>query len=382
MIKIFTSFTLIIFFLNGCFSEQQKQVIKENRIELGDIKINYYSDKSVTSLEIPPDLTTPDYQNSFRISEYANVDPNLVNLSNKEIEAESDTKSKILVENSDIDVIKSGNRRWLVINKKPELVWSLSKQFLKEQGFVLKKINKKIGLLETDYLENKKPEIPAKSMGFFRAALQSTIGNVNYTLPTVDKYTIMVEPHNDKEKTVLHLSISSMAEVITNRGSSETTLWQKQERNISLENEMLYTLMTYLGSDSANARQKIINAKEDGSLSVKLTDGLNGYAKLQFNIGLIDTWDNISWALANLEVSIEDKDIKERTFYIQSARTADAGIMSKIFGDDAVKKPYQIQLKEIKNNLTEVYFNDISELNEQETKEYSYDFLGKIQKLF
>jgi len=219
-------------------------------------------------------------------------------------------------------------------------------------------------------------------MGFFRAALQSTIGNVNYTLPTVDKYTIMVEPHNDKEKTVLHLSISSMAEVITNRGSSETTLWQKQERNISLENEMLYTLMTYLGSDSANARQKIINAKEDGSLSVKLTDGLNGYAKLQFNIGLIDTWDNISWALANLEVSIEDKDIKERTFYIQSTRTADVGIMSKIFGDDAVKKPYQIQLKEIKNNLTEVYFNDISELNEQETKEYSYDFLGKIQKLF
>jgi len=156
MIKIFTSFTLIIFFLNGCFSEQQKQVIKESRIELGDIKINYYSDKSVTSLEVPPDLTTPDYQNSFRISEYANVDPNLVNLSNKEIEAESDTKSKILVENSDIDVIKSGNRRWLVINKKPELVWSLSKQFLKEQGFVLKKINKKIGLLETDYLENKK----------------------------------------------------------------------------------------------------------------------------------------------------------------------------------------------------------------------------------
>jgi len=219
-------------------------------------------------------------------------------------------------------------------------------------------------------------------MGFFRAALQSTIGNVNYTLPTVDKYTIMVEPHNDKEKTVLHLSISSMAEVITNRGSSETTLWQKQERNISLENEMLYTLMTYLGSDSANARQKIINAKEDGSLSVKLTDGLNGYAKLQFNIGLIDTWDNISWALANLEVSIEDKDIKERTFYIQSTRTADVGIMSKIFGEEAIYKTYQIQLKEIGKNLTEVYFNDISELNQQETKDYSYEFLGRIQKLF
>jgi len=380
MIRIFIFFIPIVFFLNGCFSEEQKQIIKENRIELGDIKINYYSDKSVTSLEVPPDLTSPDYQNSFRISEFTDVDPNLVNLTNSEIKAEIDTK--ILLNNSDIDVIRSGNRRWLLINKKPELVWSLSKQFLKEQGFVLKKINKKIGLLETDYLENKKPDIPAKSMGFFRAALQSTIDNVNYTLPTVDKYTIMVEPYNNGEKTVLHLSISSMAEVITGSGKDGTTLWQKQERNIPLENEMLYTLMTYLGSDSANAREKIVNAKDEGGVTVRLTDGLNGYAKLQFSIGLIDTWDNLAWALSNLEINIEDKDIKERTFYIQSARTADLGIMSKIFGEDAIYKSYQIQLKEIKKDLTEVYFNDISELNEQETKDFSYDFLGKIQKLF
>jgi len=380
MIRIFTYILITSFFLSGCLSEEQKEIIKENRIELGDIKINYYSDKSVTSLEVPPDLTSPSYESSFRISEFANVDSNVVNLTNKEIQTE--VKSEILKENADIRVFKSGNRRWLVINKSPELVWDLSIQFLKEQGFVIKKSNKKIGLLETDYLENIKPDIPGKTMGFFRAALQSAIENVNYTLPTVDKYTIMVEPHSDSDKTVLHLSISSMAEVITGSGQDETTLWQKQERNIPLENEMLYTLMIYLGSDSANAREKIINAKDEGNITVNITDGLNGYAKLQFNLNIIDTWDNLAWAFSNLEINIEDKDIKERAFYVLSSGTSDIGIMSKIFGEEAIYKTYQIQLKEIGKNLTEVYFNDISELNEQETKDYSYEFLGKVQKLF
>jgi len=59
MIRIYSSILLISLFISGCFSEEVKQTIKENRVQLGDVKINYYSDKSVTSLEVPPDLTAP-----------------------------------------------------------------------------------------------------------------------------------------------------------------------------------------------------------------------------------------------------------------------------------------------------------------------------------
>jgi len=380
MIRIITSFIFIVFFLNGCLSDDQKQTIKENRIELGDIKINYYSDKSVTSLEVPPDLTSPSYENSFRISEFADgIDPNIVNLTDDE--SKTPRTPIILAVPADIEVKKSGTRRWLVINKKPEIVWDLSRQFLKQQGFVIKKSNKKIGIMETDFLENK-PEIPAKSMGFIRAALQSQIDNVSYTLPSVDSYKVRIEPIDSGNKSEVHLSVSSMAEVITGSGKDETTLWQSQERNVPLENEMLYQLMIYLGGNSADAREKIVNAKEEGKIAVSLADGLNGFAKLQFSLNLIDTWDNMAWALSDLNVNLEDKDIKEKTFYIQVARTSDKGIFSRIFGEDAIFKSYQLQLKEISQNLTEVYFNDVSEAYEKETKEFSYDFLGKIQKLF
>ena len=382
MIRIITSFIFIVFFLNGCFSEAQKQVIKENRVELGDIKINYYSDKSVTSLEVPPDLTQPSYENSFRLSEYAkDVNLNVVNLSNKKIE--DNPKRKILSTPSDIKVIKQGQRRSLIIDKNAETVWNLSKQFLKETGFTIKVTNKKIGILETNYLENQRPDIPAQSMGWFRSALQSAIENVNYTLPTVDKYKIRIEPVNETSSQVF-LSISSMAEVVVSQADEKDrrTMWQKAEKNIDLEIEMLYQLMLYLGSDSSEAREKIINAKEENITKVNIIDGLNGYAKLLFNLNLIDTWDNVSWAISELDITLEDKDIKEKAFYISVARTSDKGIMSKLFGEDAISQSFQLQLKQINENQTELYFNDIAENNEMETKQFSYDFLGKVQKLF
>jgi len=379
MIKIFSFITFILLFISGCFTPQQKEVIKDNRVELGDIKINYYSDKSVNSLEIPPDLTQLSYENSFRLSEFVNdVDANTVNLSNNPIENE---KSKdLLVIPSNIEVKKSGNRRWLVVEKSPDVIWDLSKQFLKEQGFVIKKINKSIGTMETDFLENK-PDIPERSLGMIRSFFASTVENVSYTLPSIDKYKIRIEPLGEK-KSEVYLSLSSMAEVITGSGSNETTLWQEKDKDLALETEMLYLLMTYLGSDAASAREKISSAKEVGKIPVSLANGLNGYAKLVFKINMSETWDNLAWAISELNINLEDKDIKEKTFYIRESRDSDKGIMSSIFGDDAIQMVFQLSLKETGKDNTEVYFHDVSETNEKETKEYSYQLFKKIQKLF
>jgi len=379
MIKIYTSILLFSIFISGCFSEEQKQTIKDNRMQLGDIRINYYSDKSVTSLEVPPDLTTPSFENSFRLNEYVkDYDPSFVDLGGKE--ERSDKSEIIRPELTEIKVKKSGSRRWLEVDKKPDLVWNLSKQFLKDMGFVVKKSNKKIGFMETDYLENK-PEIPDKSLGLIRSMF-STIGNVSYTLPSIDKYSIRIEPLNSGEKSEVHLSISSMKEVATLVAGDESTLWQSKERDVALENEMLYELMLYLGGDASKAREKIVNAKEEGKVFVELLDGVNGYAKLSFRLNLVDTWDNVSWAISNLNIELEDKDLKEKTFYLNVANDEEKGIFTKIFGDVAIRKQYQLQLKSIGNNLTEVYFNDISEVNDKSTKKFSYQFLGKIHKQF
>jgi len=218
-------------------------------------------------------------------------------------------------------------------------------------------------------------------MGWIRSMLQSTIENVNYTLPTVDSYMIRVEPISENT-TQVHLSINSMAEVITGVDKNRHTLWQKQERNIPLETEMLYSLMVFLGGDEATSREKIINSQEDNKIDITLLDGFNGYAKIRFNLPFLETWDNLSWAITQMDIDIYDRDLKERTIYIKTARTADKGIWSKIFGESAINQTFQLQLKQIDSNYTEVYFVDISEENEKETKDFSYEFLERILKSF
>jgi len=365
--------------LGGCISLGGDDK-EEEQISLGERSIGYYSDKTVTSLEIPPDLTKPSSQNEFRLENYVTgVQEDTLSFSEKDNTIKE--ASSILRTLANIEVKKSGDRRWLLVDKKPDAVWNLSKSFFKSHGFTIKKTNKKIGMMETDFLENH-PEIPDKSLGVIRSMLKKAIA-ARYALPIVDKYRIRIEPTDNGDKSEVYLSLTSMEEVLTKAGSDdENTIWQSRPKDQALETEMLYRLMTFLGSDHAVARERIIQAKEDQTLTVSLSKGVNGYAKLTFSLNQYDTWDNMGWALDQLNIDVDDKDVKEGSFYINVARTEDQGLWSRMFGDDAIKKSFQILVRQTSDNETEVYFNDISEENEQATIDFSHEFLGNIAKQF
>jgi outer membrane protein assembly factor BamC len=365
--------------LGGCISLGSDEKVEKQTV-LGERDIKYYSNKTVTSLEIPPDLTSPSSQNAFKLSEYvSNIQEDTISFSKKD-NAIKETSS-ILGTTSGIEVKKSGNRRWLLVDQKPDAVWNLSRSFFKSHGFAIKKTNKKIGLMETDFLENH-PEIPSQSLGVIRSILQKAMV-ARYTLPTVDKYRIRIEPTDNGNRSEVYLSLTSMEEVITKKGGNdENTIWQSRPKDQALETEMLYRLMTFLGSDHAVAREKIIQAKEEQKITVTQSKGVNGYAKLTFSLNQYDTWGNIGWALDQLNIDVEDKDVKEGSFYINLARTEDKGIFSRIFGDDAIMKSFQILVRQTESNTTEVYFNALSEENEQATIDFSHEFLGNIAKQF
>jgi len=377
-LKVFTILFSTIF-INACVDSVIDTSNNQKRdIDPGNISMNYYADKTVKSLVIPPDLTSPQSQNSFRISEYVSgVNETVVSFSGSE--ETRDKNTKILQNNSDVRVERSGQRRWLIINKSSDIVWESAKDFFRQEGFSIKKSNKKIGILETDFLENY-PEIPERSLGLIRSMLSKAL-TARYTLPIIDKYRLRVEPIDEKS-TEVHLTLFSMKEKLAKSGNVESTIWEAYEKDLALETEMLYRLMVYMTGDEVNSRQKILQASEQKNIETKVLDNFNGYAKLQFNSNLYETWDSINWALDQLNIEIEDKDIKERSFYIKSVGTSNIGIISSILGADALVKTYQIILKSLDENTTEVFFNDISGENEQETKDYSYDFFRNMQKVF
>jgi len=374
MIRIYTTILLLTLFISGCFypdlEKNNDPLIKEN------LTFNYYSDKSVSNLEIPPDLTSPDYQNSFRLSNLApNAKKNIISNS-----ADVDN-SEILKPSSDIRIIKDGTKRWLEIDKDSETVWQLSLDFLKTMGFNIEISNKKTGIIQTNFLENRpKPNLPKSSLNFIKQMMQDF--GKTYSLASLDRYRIRIEPNNKNTKTEVFLTLDQMQEVVSKKVSDvDHTVYQAVPKNESIEVEMLYNLMVFLGGDAATSREKIINSSvKENSPIFEIKDSINGYAKLVVDMSVVEAWDNISWALDQARVDIEDKDFIEKTFYINDARTSDKGISSLIFGEDAIKKSFQIVVKQISENASEVHFNDVSELNEKETKEYSYDFFKKLLK--
>ena len=374
MNKIFFQLFLILFFLSGCFSNDEIKDIKNKTI--GERKITYYSNKSVTSLEIPPDLTSPENQQAFRLSEFVNdIDENFISFNDKK---PKDKKITIREKIPDIQVKKSGNKRWLFIDKPIKDIWYLSQDFLKIQGFAINISNEKTGIIETDYLENTS-EAPDQAVGILRSLIREGTGQ-SYSSPSYDKYRIRLEPINDGNQTELFLSLYSKEEVVKATDLKESDkVWITKPKDYELETEMLLMLMSYLGNDVNKSRELIEKAVEERKIDVIVANSINGYAKLVFNEEFLTTWDSLSWALDIEGIDISDKDIKDKAIYISTARTSDKGVLTKIFGDDAVRKNYQLLLKQNSNKKTEVFFNDISEENEKETKNFSFDLFNKIK---
>ena len=364
---MFNKLILVIFILSlgGCASFGDSE--DEQQVVVGERSVAYNSDdEDNTSLTIPPDLTKPNI---------IDVVPLPSNVNSESV--------RILLPPEDITVEKRGQRRWLVVNKKPEDVWSLVKDFFKGYGFSIKKSDKKIGLIETDVL-SRADEVPDQALGAFRSMLRSAL-KTRYSLPVVDKYRVRIEPIDNGQKSEIYLSLTSLEEVLKNEGKkSESKIWQSHPKDYELEAEMLYRLMTYLGSDKAKAQEKFLEAKEQQSIGVIVTQSDNGYAKLVFPLDEMETWRSIGWAFDELDIDIEDKDPKERSFYVDMARTADIGFFSKVFGEEAIKKTFQILVRKsgVDADATEVYFNDLSEENEKKTIDFSHEFFEKIAKLF
>jgi len=99
---------------------------------------------------------------------------------------------------------------------------------------------------------------------------------------------------------------------------------------------------------------------------------------LKIYLPISSAWESLSWALDQLEYEIEDKDIKEKSLYIKAVRPSDEGIFTLIFDDEAVKKTFKIYLKDFDKDSTNVFFFDISEENDSETKSFSYELFKNI----
>ncbi len=342
----------IALLMNGC-SMIPDQVKK---IGLGDRVVNYQSGDTVDSLVIPPDLTKPNVQGLF-----------IENLA-------VDDKSYKVTELQNVEVKRDAYRRWLLVDIPPSEVWSLSKVFFGSFGFKIEKENQKIGILETDYLEID-TKVPDKSLGVIRAALSKAL-NTQYGLPIADKYRIRIESLSDPNQSEVYLTLTSIGEVV----KGEQRLWQSREKDVELETEMLLHLMVFLGSDRSEAINKIQASNEKTESPVSVIKSESGYATLVFQYNKNQAWGYLGWALDELDVDVEDRDVIDGSYYINVV--ADKGFFSKLLSTVSLTQSYQLVVKQLDESYSQVIFVDLSEENEQDTIDYSFDFFNELATKF
>ena len=326
------------------------------KIGFGDRVVNYESDDTVDSLVIPPDLTKPNAQGLF--IENLGVD---------------DTSYKVTkVQN--VEVKRDAYRRWLLVDMPPNEVWSLSKVFFGSFGFKIEKENQKIGIFETDYLEID-TKVPDKSLGAIRSMLAKAL-KTQYGLPIADKYRIRIESLDNPNQSEVYLTLTSIGEVV----QGDLRVWQSREKDVELETEMLLNLMVFFGNDRSEAIIKIKASNEKIESPVSVIKSESGYATLMFQYNKKQTWNYLGWALDELDVDVEDRDVIDGSYFIKL--TKDKGFFSKLLSSVSSGQTYQLIVQQLDESYSQVIFVDLSEENKQDTIDYSFDFFNELAAKF
>ena len=206
-------------------------------------KIDYKSAAKGSSLEVPPDLTQ-----LSRDSRYAMPGGSVSAAAMQAGQAAqpSGNANAAALSLGDVRIERDGSQRWLVVNRPADKLWEPVRDFWLESGFTLAQSEANVGIMETDWAENR-----AKLPQDF---IRSTIGKLMESLYSTgerDKFRTRLE-RNANGSTEIYITHRGMVEVYGNV-TKDSTVWQPRPSDPELETEFLRRLMVKLGVSQEQA---------------------------------------------------------------------------------------------------------------------------------
>ena len=101
------------------------------------------------SLEVPPDLTQLSRESRYVVPGTA------VTASGYQVGQITPNAPTAAVSVGDVRIERAGNQRWLVVNRPADKLWGPVREFWLEGGFLLSQDQENLGIMETDYAENR-----------------------------------------------------------------------------------------------------------------------------------------------------------------------------------------------------------------------------------
>jgi outer membrane protein assembly factor BamC len=288
-----------------------------------DRRPDYRTSQIGNPLEIPPDLTTSTIDDSLVVPDLgASGD---ANLSDYTRERQGGTRAEVVArEPEGMRIERSGDRRWLVVDRPPESIWPQVKEFWLSNGFPLSREDPRIGVIETDWLENR-ADIPD---GPVRAVLSRFL-DFAYSAPTRDRFLVRLERTSDGTEVFLtHFGVEEIVRTPSGRATtsqSSFTTWQNRPRDPELEAEMLSRLMVYLGASEQRARQELTAASEspESRIQTRLIEDSQGNQALLVGRPYDEAWRLVGLALDSERFVVEDQNRAEGLYLVEYRSTTE-----------------------------------------------------------
>jgi len=294
---------------------------------------DYVNSSKAEKLQIPPDLSEYETSNSYNVPGAATSYTDFENQRNRKIE-----KVELLKEPDGIKLVKSGNFRWLIVNKSPDKIWPHLEDFWYEQGFNMKKMNRRLGIMETEWTT---PENIEEELGIadtFDSWLDSLSGDDEKT-----KFRTRLEKGSQANSTEIFIShrnrdgvnteamqaiararqgtydpstVYSIPEYKSDDDPKEEAVpsgdKELTEVDLQINAEIMRRLLVFLGMQDLDAKKTI--EKPQVIVKAKIVND-NGKA-IELYEPFDRSWRRVSIALDMIGFLTEDRDRSKGLYYV------------------------------------------------------------------
>ena len=323
-------------------------------------KVDYKSSTKAPSLAVPPDLTQLSKDTRYSVVNGA------VSAASSKAAVVTQTGKETVAPGvlADVRVERQGNQRWLVVNRSAASLWAPLKEFWQESGFTLSLDQSDLGIMETDWNENR-ANIP---QDFIRRSLGKVLDGL-YSTDLRDKYRTRLESRADGS-TEIFITHRGMQEVYASEDKNRT-VWQPRAADPELEAEFLRRLMLKLGASTEQASQVGAVAPAKPMANATTTDGL---PVLELSDGFDRAWRRVGLSLDRTGFTVEDRDRNKGLYFVRyvasDAQATDPGFFKKLFGGSAkgaAAAKYQISVRSVGDKTTVSVLNDLGSAELSET---------------
>ncbi|WP_213953475.1 MULTISPECIES: outer membrane protein assembly factor BamC [unclassified Variovorax] len=313
-------------------------------------KIDYKSAGKAPTLEVPPDLTQLSRDNRYALPG-APVSAN----SYQAGIANAPTLPTAVSSIGDVRMERAGNERWIVVNRPADQLWEPVRDFWQESGFLLTTDQRNLGIMETDWAENR-GKLP-------QDIIRGTVGKLMdsvYSTGELDRFRTRME--RTPNGTEIYITHRGMEEVYST-ARKDQTIWQPRKPDPDLEAEFLRRLMVKLGVSQEQSKALVAAGPVAQTSKVSTIDG---QPVVQINEGFERAWRRVGLALDRTGFTVEDRDRAAGTYfvrYVPPNANKDPGFIARMLtlgqagkSDPPIK--YRIQVKSQGEATTVAVLND------------------------